>query len=43
MLNDYFAVMTRVIQKHGGNVNQFVGDEILAVFGALVSKPHDAR
>jgi adenylate cyclase len=43
MLNEYFTVMTRVVHKHGGSVNQFVGDEILAVFGAPVTKPDDAR
>ena len=43
MLNEYFTVMTRVIQKHGGSVNQFVGDEILAVFGAPISRPDDAQ
>ncbi len=43
MLNEYFAAMTRVIHKHGGSVNQFVGDEILAVFGAPISRPDDAQ
>ena len=42
-LNEYFTIMTRVIHKHGGSVNQFIGDEILAVFGAPVSKPDDAQ
>ena len=42
-LNEYFAVMTRVIQKHGGSINQFVGDEIFAVFGAPISRPDDTQ
>ncbi len=33
-INDYYASMTQVIQKFGGVVLQYVGDEIEAVFGA---------
>lgn len=33
-LNTYYSIMTKVIKKHKGVVNQFVGDEIFAVFGA---------
>ncbi len=33
-LNDYYAIMTAVIKRHEGTVNQFVGDEIFAAFGA---------
>ncbi len=33
-LNDYYALMTEVIKRHKGTVNQFVGDEIFAIFGA---------
>jgi class 3 adenylate cyclase len=33
-LNDYYAIMTTVIKDHGGVVNQYVGDEIFAAFGA---------
>jgi len=35
-LNDYYAIMTDVIKRHNGMVNQFVGDEIFAAFGAPV-------
>jgi len=35
-LNDYYAMMTRVVQRHGGTVNQFVGDEVFACFGAPI-------
>jgi class 3 adenylate cyclase len=38
-LNDYYAIMTQVVKQHKGSVNQFVGDEIFAAFGALDTYP----
>jgi class 3 adenylate cyclase len=38
-LNDYYAIMTDIVKQHKGSVNQFVGDEIFAAFGALDSYP----
>jgi len=37
LLNAYYGTMTSVIKNHNGVVNQFVGDEIFACFGAPVS------
>jgi adenylate cyclase len=34
LLNDYFALMTEIIDENSGTVNQFLGDAVLAVFGA---------
>lgn len=33
VLNGYFAEMVAAIQKHGGMVDKFIGDAVLAVFG----------
>ena len=37
ILNDYFSEMVDIIEKHGGIINKFIGDGLMAVFG-LVSK-----
>jgi len=41
MLNNYFGVMTPLIQKYNGVIDEFLGDAILAIFGApVVSDDH---
>jgi len=35
-LNDYYRIMSDVIKRYQGTINQFVGDEIFAAFGAPV-------
>ncbi len=32
LLNSYFAVMNRVIQRHGGIISKYMGDAIMVVF-----------
>jgi class 3 adenylate cyclase len=43
MLNDYFSHMQRAIVRHHGHVTEFVGDGLLALFGALEPNPWQAR
>jgi adenylate cyclase len=41
-LSEYFDAMTAAIFKHRGMINDFVGDAVMAVFGAPVSDPEHA-
>jgi adenylate cyclase len=41
-LNEYFDAMTLAIFKHRGMINDFVGDAVMAVFGAPVPDPEHA-
>ena len=43
MLNDFFSLMVDVIFKYEGTLDKFIGDNIMAVFGAPVSRPDDTE
>ena len=42
-LNRYFTIMCTIIKKHGGTIDKFIGDAIMALFGAPVSYEDNAR
>ena len=39
-LNEYFTRMTEAVQRYGGYVNNFMGDAMVAVFGAPQPDPN---
>jgi adenylate cyclase len=41
-LNEYFDAMTAAIFAHHGMINDFVGDAVMAIFGAPMSDPEHA-
>lgn len=43
ILGEIKDAATRSIESHGGTVNQFVGDEVMALFGIPVAHDDDAR
>lgn len=42
MLNEHMTALNRVVHKHHGVVDKFVGDLIMAIFGAPMSYGNDA-
>lgn len=43
IVNHYLAVMTEIILKYQGIINEFTGDGILAIFGAPIQRDDDAE
>jgi adenylate cyclase len=42
-LDDYFGHMSQIVKGHDGIVNKFLGDGMLAVWGAPDTDPHHAE
>ncbi|HOD50818.1 MAG TPA: adenylate/guanylate cyclase domain-containing protein [Candidatus Hydrogenedentes bacterium] len=43
MLNQHFTAMTEIIFTYAGTLDKFIGDEIMAVFGAPIAAADDAE
>jgi class 3 adenylate cyclase len=41
LLNNYLGTMSEIIMKYNGTVDEFIGDAILAIFGAPISRKDD--
>lgn len=42
LLNDYLDRLSDVVLAHGGTIDKFVGDAVVAFWGAPISRPDDA-
>jgi adenylate cyclase len=42
LLNNYFTAMSDIIFAHGGTLDKYIGDGLMALFGAPTASPDDA-
>jgi len=42
LLNDYLQLLSETVLKYGGTIDKFVGDAVIAFWGAPIAKPDDA-
>ena len=43
MLNQFLTTISEVVEAHGGVVDKYLGDGLMAVFGAPVTRPDDPQ
>jgi adenylate cyclase len=43
LMNEYLSAMTDIIESHGGYIDKYIGDSIVAMFGAPADDPAHAR
>lgn len=42
LLNDYFDVMCPIVKQHGGDIDKFIGDAIMAIYDEVRGQPAPA-
>ncbi len=43
LLNELFTILTEIVFRHGGTVDKFIGDSVMAIWGAPESQQDHAR
>ena len=43
LLNEFLTTISEVVEEHGGVVDKYVGDGVMAIFGAPVTRPDDPQ
>lgn len=43
LLNEYLETLSQVVLEHGGVIDKFVGDAVVAFWGAPIARPDDAE
>lgn len=43
LLNSYLDLMSEIVLSHGGTIDKFVGDAVVAFWGAPIARPDDAQ